>query len=93
MSLTHCQLPSSPQAPLKAFAPLLDQATKAMALWKLAQSWRPIPRKALPVVLQPAVEVAKVAFNRSGYYYSDPAAVNVPFKVNNLILNAGVRVA
>lgn len=67
-----------------AVKPFLNTETEAMRLLKLAESYKPIPRVARPVVFQYEFDRASTSWTNLGYLFSDQSHVLLPFKVNNL---------
>ncbi|MBS1371871.1 MAG: hypothetical protein HPZ91_18150 [Lentisphaeria bacterium] len=67
-----------------AVAPFLRTETEAMRLLKLADSYRPLPRTAKPVVMQYDFDRPTTSWTLYGYMYEDPAHAKFPILLNNL---------
>lgn len=67
-----------------AVAPFLETGTEAMRLLKLADSYRPLPRAAKPVVMQYDFDRPTTSWTLYGYLFEDPAHAKFPILLNNL---------
>lgn len=64
--------------------PYLNADTEAMRLLKLAESYRPVPRIAKPVVMQFDLDRPTTSWTLYGYLFNDPSNARFPVKFNNL---------
>ncbi len=69
---------------LAALKPHLKSDTEAMRLLELAESWKPQPRLAKPVVPQYDFDRPSTTWTLYGYMYNDPAQALFPVVYNNL---------
>jgi len=69
----------------EAFKGKLKTDTKAMELFKTAKAWKPSPRRALPCVIEPDIDLAATPYDVKGYFIVDPSRpLEMAVKLNNL---------
>lgn len=69
--------------PLRNARAFLNADTPAMKVYNLAKNFRHAPRKALPVVFQPADELRAKVYNRYGYTVTAGEKFPVSLRINN----------
>lgn len=69
--------------PLRDARAFLNANTPAMKVYKLAKNFRRAPRKALPVVFQPADELRTKTYSRYGYTVTAGKKFPVSLRINN----------
>ena len=68
----------------QAVLPYLNTDTEAARLLALAESYRPVPRVAKPVVMQFDFDRSSTSWVLYGYLFNDPASASLPILFNNL---------
>ncbi len=62
----------------------LNRNTKTMELFRTAKSWKPVERKALPLVFQPDRTLANFPYDVKGYFIMEPEKLSFTVYANNL---------
>lgn len=62
----------------------LDADTRAMKLYRIAKNYKPAPRKALPIVFQPADELQGKAYDSDGFTVHSDTQFPVSILINNM---------
>ena len=61
----------------------IDPGTRAMELCRLAKSYRPRPRAAKPLVLQPLTDLSKLIVTNRGFYVPESGDLELKLRINN----------